>query len=135
MVLGYNMKLITIESQCELPELGGVMGPIKAPVEMTIPKIISLINRGLVVYDVNPKNKKEKVRLTTTNVRTDNFISNSVKAASTRKAAVVRTVETKTVSTNTIKTNEKSKSDNKVDSSKEKKSDNNTKITSPDFGK
>ena len=66
-------KFVTIESYGPLRVLGGIMGPITSPCYLDISVIISLINSGKIVYEVNPKNTKEKVRLTIDNVLKYNF--------------------------------------------------------------
>ena len=66
-------KLVTIESYGRLAPLGGINGPISTPCNIDLKVIISLVNAGKVVYEVNPLNKSEKVRLTLSNVSSTNF--------------------------------------------------------------
>lgn len=66
-------KFVTIESYGPIPALGGILGPITSPSYIDINVIISLINSGKVIYEVNPKNIKEKIRLTRDNVLKYNF--------------------------------------------------------------
>ena len=61
-------KLVTIESYGNLHVLGGIKGPVMSPCNIDLPIIISLLNDGKIVYEVNPNNSKEKVRLTSENV-------------------------------------------------------------------
>lgn len=69
-----STKLVTVPTyQGSLPELGGIKGPITKPVEIETSSIISMINRGINVYEYNPTNRKTKVRLTRANVLTQNF--------------------------------------------------------------
>ena len=67
-------KLVTIETSGKIRELGGITGPITTPCKLDMNIIISLINSGKVVYEVNPENKTEKVRLTRSNLSGDNFV-------------------------------------------------------------
>lgn len=71
-------KLVTVESSGIIPILGGLMGPISSPCRIEVDILISLINSGKIVYEVNPKNIKEKIRLTRMNVLNDNFINKPI---------------------------------------------------------
>lgn len=66
-------KLVTIESGGPIRVMGGISGPIKTPTSLSTTAIISLINDNMVVYEVNPKNYNEKIRLTRLNINSDNF--------------------------------------------------------------
>ena len=68
-------KYVTIESSGKLEPLGGISGPITTPSYIDISVIVSLINMRKVVYEVNPANRNEKIRLTRLNVFNDNFAS------------------------------------------------------------
>ena len=74
-----NSKLVTIESSGKIGVLGGLIGPITTPCRLRIDVLISLINTGKVVYEVNPANVKEKIRLTRLNVRKENFSNNAAR--------------------------------------------------------
>ena len=76
-------KLVTIESYGKLHALGGIMGPIITPCRIDISTIIMLMNSGKIVYEVNPSNVKEKVRLTRLNVNKDNFVKNTTQLVNT----------------------------------------------------
>lgn len=80
-------KLVTIESPGKIAALGGILGPIKTPCRMDTDVIITLINSGKLVYEVNPSNVKEKVRLTRLNVLKNNFNESRV---SISKSPVVK---------------------------------------------
>lgn len=101
MILSENCKYVIILSHGELPELGGILGPIRRPTEVQIPKLVSMLNRGKEIYDVNPKNTKEMVRLTMANVKKDNFNKNVKKEAGTeiRSTSVTLKQDAKNVST------------------------------------
>ena len=68
-------KLVTVESAGKLAALNGLLGPITTPTVLDVNIIISLINSGKVVYEVNPRNVKEKIRLDRVNVLKANFNS------------------------------------------------------------
>ena len=68
-----EQKLIVIESSGSITELGGISGPVINPCLVPISTILSMLNHHRRVYEVNPKNHNEKVRLTLKNLRTQNF--------------------------------------------------------------
>lgn len=103
-----NKKYVTIESPGKIGVLGGLVGPITTPSYLDIDIIISLINSGKAVYEVNPANVKEKIRLSRINVLKSNFnyssnretSSNSVKASDVGLKHIV--TEPSTVSTTIV---------------------------------
>ena len=98
-------KLVTIETYGPIAELGGVSGPIVHPCKLDLETIIRMVNTRKKVFEVNPANPSEKVRLTLSNVRTQNF-----KPVVAPKTAAKTTTTTKT--TETVK-KETTTSDNK----------------------
>jgi hypothetical protein len=66
-------KYVTIESYGPIQQLFGLLGPILTPCYIEIGTIISLVNSGKVVYEVNPNNPKEKIRLNFNNLLKNNF--------------------------------------------------------------
>lgn len=66
-------KYVTVASMGKLAALGGLLGPITTPCHLDISVIIALINDGKVVYEVNPANISDRVRLTRANVLASNF--------------------------------------------------------------
>lgn len=66
-------KLVTIESYGKISVLGGLMGPITTPCRLDTNTIIALINSGKIVYEVNPNNMAEKIRLNRLNINSVNF--------------------------------------------------------------
>ena len=81
-------KLVVIESPGPIKLLGDIMGPIKTPCSISTNVIIDLINSGKVVYEVNPKNHNERVRLTRLNTNTNNFPSNNKSQIDSRREAL-----------------------------------------------
>ena len=57
-----------------IPELGGISGPISSPSRVEVSTLIRMVNARRVVYEVNPKDYDQKVRLTVSNVARDNFV-------------------------------------------------------------
>lgn len=76
-------KLATIESAGKISALGGLNGPFMTPKYYDIDILISLVNANKIVYEVNPYNRKEKIRLTRQNILADNF-AQSVKKDTTK---------------------------------------------------
>lgn len=68
-----DKKLITVNSSGVISELGGINGPILNPFYATIETINTMVTRHRNVYEVNPKNYKERVLLTISNYRKQNF--------------------------------------------------------------
>lgn len=77
-----DKKLCTISNSGPIPELGGIRGPITKPTELSMTLIRTLINEGYTIYEVNPMNRNEKVRLTFSNVNSVNFYKKVKKAQS-----------------------------------------------------
>lgn len=68
-----SKKLVVIQSIGALPELGGISGPIINPSLIGVDTIVRLLNNHRAVYEVNPANLKERVRLNLKNVKRENF--------------------------------------------------------------
>lgn len=66
-------KSIIIKSNVELPEFGGIQGPLLRPVEAELDTIYKMLSRGIVIYEVNKYNPNETVRLDKTNTGRTNF--------------------------------------------------------------
>lgn len=128
-------KMCIITTCAELPIMGGIHGPLHTPSPLTYREIITLINNGIDVYEVNPRNKSEKVKLTSTNAIKENFsnikevqvvpslIQEAKKKAELSESAV-KTVNTEVVKPKTVKPETEVKDDAK------EKSD---AILKPDF--
>lgn len=85
-------KYVTIESSGKIHALGGLVGPITTPCYLDIGIIISLINSGIVVYEVNPSNIKDKTRLNRMNVLNNIYTyktNNTLKTSTTIKVSNV----------------------------------------------
>lgn len=70
-----EQKLITVNSAGTITELGGISGPVLNPCYVPIPTITALLNHHRVVYEVNPKNYNEKIRLSLKTLTKKNFTS------------------------------------------------------------
>jgi len=68
-----NKKLVIIKTNTVIPELGGIQGPVLSPFYLPEDKLLRLLAAHRGVYEVNPDNRNEMVRLTIKNLRTKNF--------------------------------------------------------------
>ena len=72
-VLNPKRKLCRVATNGPIPELGGIAGPVKGPTMIDMRTVVNMVQHGRVVYEINPKNYKEEVRLTIRNVNQNNF--------------------------------------------------------------
>lgn len=128
-------KLCIITTCAELPIMGGIHGPLHTPSPLTPREIITLINNGIEVYEVNPLNKSEKVRLTATNAVKENFtIKKEVKVVPSmiqeaKKKAEEIKPDVKSVKTQVVKEQVKKPETEIKDEAKDK----SDAILKPDF--
>lgn len=73
MISKETKKLVVIDSKGSITELGGISGPVINPCSLPVETIVKLINGHKKVYEVNPANKKERLRLNLKNVKMENF--------------------------------------------------------------
>lgn len=66
-------KLIIVKSSGALPIYGGISGPIINPITLDTKDIVELINKSKEIYEVNPYNMDETIKLTRVNCTTENF--------------------------------------------------------------
>ena len=85
-------KLVIIESAGPIEALGGISGPIKTPSSLSTNVISDLINSGKVVYEINPRNYNEKVKLTRLNVNTNNYQSNVKKTVENKREIIKQNI-------------------------------------------
>ena len=83
-------KYVTIESPGKLNILGGILGPIKTPCYLDIDIVVKLINMGKIVYEVNPTNIKDRVRLNRSNVLKTIFTYPVRKSTSAKKTNTIK---------------------------------------------
>ena len=72
-------KLVVVDTYGTLTELGGISGPIISPSYIDLQTLLTMINNHRKVYEVNPTNRADRVRLNITNLRTENFPKANVK--------------------------------------------------------
>lgn len=66
-------KLCSVPTYGTIKELGNITGPIMSPIPLTYEQLILLINKRYLVYEHNPANPSQKVKLTRANLRSTNF--------------------------------------------------------------
>lgn len=91
-------RLFVVLSDGKIPELGNIRGPITKPCSIAISKVIHMVNRGLVVQEVNPGNLNERVTLTYHNVTVSNFAKKPVEMATPVAAPKVDSLVSEPVS-------------------------------------
>lgn len=100
-----TQKYVTIESKGIISELGGISGPILHPTFIDLDIIVRMVNTRKKVYEVNPSNTSEKVLLTLSNVKANNFPQKKVVSATKATTAKTETkTETKAATTTDSKT-------------------------------
>lgn len=79
-------KLIIVKSTGLLPINGGIMGPVLQPIEVADIDVMTIVSMGHDVYEVNRANPSITIKLTETNVYTQNFGSSidPIRAAANR---------------------------------------------------
>lgn len=68
-------KLVTVADFGPIMELDGIGGPLRTPTNITLSAICQMVVNGKTVFEHNPANVKDKVRLTLSNVKADNFVN------------------------------------------------------------
>lgn len=67
-------KLITINTSGPIRELPGcICGPVLTPTYISINSIYKMISGGRKIFEINPRNRKEKLLLNKENYNKDNF--------------------------------------------------------------
>lgn len=87
-------KLIIVKSSGTLPIYGGIRGPIINPITLDTKDIVELINKSKEIYEVNPYNIDETIKLTRVNCTTENFKKIVPMAVSTNDKKSVDTTTT-----------------------------------------
>lgn len=78
-----GIKLYTVASNGPISCLADIQGPLTTPTKMEFIDVLNMVKKGYVVYEHNPADLTEKVRVTINNI-------NSIKFTSSRTAAVNR---------------------------------------------
>ena len=76
-------RYFTIASAMPIKALGDINGPLTTPVQIPYADILNMLRKNYVIYEHNPVNKAEKVRVTIDNV-------NNVKFTTSRYDALLR---------------------------------------------
>ena len=74
----------TVASSGPIPGLGGINGPLTTPTPMAFNDVLYMVRKGYVVFEHNPFDISEKVRVTIDNIRNIRFKSSAAVAISRR---------------------------------------------------
>lgn len=148
------MAKYVITSACEIDIVGGLIGPIATPIELTRSQVIKLLNDNISVYQVNPFDINERVKVTFDNYDKITFARKRAKITTTRllnrsvreSNTIIQPKHKDTSSTKpkikqgTTKKEEPVKKDNEVKETSEPKQTNqeskeNTTLNKSDFEK
>lgn len=83
-----DKKLVVVNHSGPILELGAITGPIISPSRVSTDIVARMVSNNKIVYEVNPNNRSERIKLTIANVRKDNFGSHTTKEQ-TRPETVV----------------------------------------------
>lgn len=68
-----DKKLVVVNHSGPILELGSITGPIISPSRVSTDIVARMVSNNKIVYEVNPNNRSERIKLTIANVRKDNF--------------------------------------------------------------
>ena len=132
-------KLYIITTPREIPCLGGICGPVSTPVQLERNDVVNLVKKGFEIYQCNPYDTSERVRVTRGNINTITF--SRTRAAVTSQRMLNRSIQDmeKPIvadvvkkDTNKEKEEYKNKSSETKKTNETKSSKDNTKIVTPD---
>ena len=89
-------KLVIVKDSGPIPELSFICGPVLNPTRIDIGVIAKMVGAGRTVYECNPFNTKDQVLLDITNVKSNNFTTETF---STKDETVVEEVKEETKET------------------------------------
>lgn len=108
--LNPKRKTCIIKTNGPIVEMGNINGPVLMPCRITLDVLSKMVANGKVVYEINPKNPDEQVKLTVHNVMNDNFMTkeeimakaSAQSAPMTEEKPVQTPTENKTVEQETV---------------------------------
>lgn len=71
--MAVERKSVVVNDNIIMPELDNITGPIVTPTKIPIEKIKKMLVHNRTVFECNPKNPEQRVRLGFQNLYTDNF--------------------------------------------------------------
>ena len=71
--LNPKRKLCIVKTNGPIVEMGNINGPVLTPCRINLDVLARMVGNGKVIYEINPKNQDEQVKLTVHNVLSDNF--------------------------------------------------------------
>ena len=78
-------KLYIVETRQPIYGLDGIVGPLTTPTEISFKNVLEMVNRGYIIYQVNPYDVNEKIRVTKSNINTIRFTVSRSRAALQQK--------------------------------------------------
>lgn len=116
-------KYIILDNR-EIPLYGGVCGPLSTPISIDKRTLIDLLQDGYTIYQVNPYDKNDKVKVTLDNY--SNILFKRKRASVTSDRLVVRSVQD--ISNRVTKESNKDKQKENNPNKKQKKNDINKNL-------
>ena len=121
-------KLYVINTAKRIPCLHNITGPITTPTELDPLDVLSLVKSGYVIYEVNPYNKSERVRVTPFNYNSIRFKTTlqdmlQKKRLNREMQSIDKKNDDKSNKNDSSKENTSSKNEEKKDDTKKKESD------------
>lgn len=104
-------KLVIIEGSGTIAELGYISAPILIPQRFPIDLIARMVSNGRKVYEINPADRTQKIKLTVANCRKPNF-DTAVQTEAAAKPAPTKVPATPTSKTNNTPNKESNKQSN-----------------------
>lgn len=133
-------KLYIVKSQKTIIGMHDIMGPLTTPSKMKFSNVLEMVRKGYDIYQVNPYNTTEMVKVTISNINDINFSISRSTAASQKKLnrefqemdkpIIVDVVSKENKPINNTKENKEDQKNKQNDN--KKSSDTNEKISKPD---
>lgn len=78
-------KLYVVESPRTIIGMGDIQGPLTSPSKMEFANVLEMVRRGYKIFQVNPYDHSEKVRVTVSNINNIKFKVTRSKSCTQRK--------------------------------------------------
>ena len=126
------IKKYTVESSGKIPGLG-IFGPLTTPTKMEFLDVLKMVKSGMVVYQHNPYNVNEKVRVTIRNINNIEFnISKGVSETNKRKDAIQKAKSAYVDTVHKVNSDDNSKQNYYKNNNTNKEKNKQQQVTKPD---
>lgn len=78
-------KLYIVSTPKAIIGMDGMQGPLTTPTKMKFADVLEMVRKGYVIYEVNPHNHNEKVKVTVNNIHNIKFKTSRSMGAIQRK--------------------------------------------------